>query len=131
MFYKKQDVDSALICSFCSEVLRDPRSLTCGASACHECIKKQIKTNNELECLFCKEKHLAPNQERGFPPNLIALKLLDSKAENVFRNQVVDSLDSKLANMESELAEMQVKREKMSANIEVEYDKIHDQCSKL
>jgi hypothetical protein len=98
MFYKKQDVDSALICSFCSEILRDPRILPCGTSACHECIQSRSNAENELECTFCKRKHVSMDSESGFCPNLALQKLIESKAANItIDHQKVETLESKLA----------------------------------
>jgi hypothetical protein len=124
MFYKKEDVDSALICSFCSEVLRDPRILPCGISACHECIQSKSNADTELDCLFCKGKHLPPDRGDNFYPNLSLLKLIESKAESVTRNQNVESLESKLA-------EIKMQGDQFNINLQNGVDEVQAHCSKL
>jgi hypothetical protein len=97
MFYKKEDVDSALICPFCSEILRDPRLLPCGSSACHECIQNRSDNEYQVDCLACKNKHAPIDKVNGFYPNNIVLKLIESKASDVYRGKQVESLKQKLA----------------------------------
>jgi hypothetical protein len=110
MFYRKEEIDSALICSFCSETMRDPRILPCGTSACHECIRSRSNADYELECLYCTEKHTAPNQERGFYPNMCLQKILESKVESA----IAENLETKI----------QTKSEALPVKLEIGADKI-------
>jgi hypothetical protein len=99
MFYKKEEVDTALTCSICSENFNkesDPRNLPCGESACHRCIQFESNANNEFDCSFCHNNHKSPNDE-GFPPNLTASRLIKAKCDQVERNEEAEKLRLKLA----------------------------------
>jgi hypothetical protein len=68
MFYRNEDVDSALLCSICSETFRegDPRLLPCGEWACNECIQRLTNSQNEFNCSLCHQKHRSTSQD-GLP----------------------------------------------------------------
>jgi hypothetical protein len=125
MFYKKEEVDLVMLCSICSDFFQDndPRMLPCGESACHRCIKSASDANNEFKCLFCEEQH-KPSSEKGFPPNLALLKLIKTKANEVYRNSNVKKLNSKLA-------EGRQKSDDLKANFENGTDQVKEHCIKL
>jgi hypothetical protein len=107
MFYKKEEVDSVLLCSICSEVFQDndPRILPCGESACQTCILKSSNSDSELDCSFCHQKH-KPCSVDGFLSNLAILKLIKTKADQVYRNPSVEKLRSKLAKVTETCADL-------------------------
>jgi hypothetical protein len=100
MFYKKEEVDSVLICPLCTGILRDPRILPCGTTACHSCIQQRSDSENQFECQTCREKH-QPSRPEGFFPNKIVLKLIESKASDVYRGEKVERLKSMLDEIKS------------------------------
>ncbi len=117
MFYKKEDIDSHFICPFCSETLRDPRILRCGISACHECIQNRIDPDTqELECSSCMKKHSPANNEEGFYSNVVFSRLIETKANQVYRSQIVDKLKSKLDKLKTECEEFSANLDKGQAN---------------
>jgi hypothetical protein len=125
MFYKKEDIDSALICLYCDNNLRDPRILPCGASACHECIQSRIDTNSqELECLICHKKHVPQNKEEGFFPNLALLKIIESKSSEVNRGQRVDIFKLKLV-------EIKKLGDEFKVSLDTGADEIKEYCIQL
>jgi hypothetical protein len=125
MFYRKEEVDSVLMCSICSDIFQDsdPRILPCGESACHNCIQSSSDANNELECQICKEKH-KPASDKGFPRNLGLSRLTKTKADQVYRNSNVEELKSKLD-------EIKVKSDDLKANFDNGTDQIKEYCIQL
>jgi hypothetical protein len=125
MFYKKEDVDSVLVCSLCSEILRDPRILPCGESACHECIQVRSDANSKLShCPNCQKSHTPSSKKNGFVPNLALVKLVQSKAENVSRDQKVEHLRAKLE-------EMRTSCEGLDAILSKGCDQVKEHCIEL
>jgi hypothetical protein len=126
MFYKKEDDDLILLCAICLDVFQDddPRILPCGQSACHKCIQK-LNDNSEskFKCSFCNDNHRSATK-KGFPLNLIALKLLRAKADKVYRNPSVDKLIQKLS-------EVKEKTDDLDANIANGVGQISEYCSQL
>jgi hypothetical protein len=126
MFYKKEEVDSALMCLICSEIFQDndPRMLPCGESACHRCIHDAIDVdNNCFKCCFCNEKH-KPASGKGFPPNRAILRLFEAKADQVYRNSNVERLLLKLAEVKKE-------SDQFKADISNGTDQIKEHCLQL
>jgi hypothetical protein len=125
MFYKKEEVDSVLLCSICSDVFQDndPRMLPCGESACHRCISSSSDAHAEFECKICNEKH-RPSSHEGFPPNLILLRLTKTKADQVYRNPNVDKLSSKLAELRQGIDDLEF-------NIKNGADQVKEFCIQL
>jgi hypothetical protein len=123
MFYKKEEVDSALTCSVCSRIFHDPRNLPCGETACHGCIQSSSDANNEFKCHFCEEKH-KPDSEKGFPPSQACLKMMKAKASEVSRNKGVEKLRSKLE-------EVKQKNDLFKASLDNGTDQVEEYCNKL
>jgi hypothetical protein len=124
MFYRKEEIDCVLACTFCSEVMTDPRILPCGASACHKCIRHRSNADNELECLFCKRKHSPIHSSSGFCPKLALRKLIETRPESVQRNRDVDELVL-------QLAEIKQICDKFKHNRESRVDEINEHRIKL
>jgi hypothetical protein len=118
MFYKKEDVNEIITCQICSRVYDDPRILPCGETACHEC----IKSNGDwfLNCEFCKQVHQAPDKQ-GFPPNKQLAKLILTKADNVYRNEIADRLKEKLEKIKS-------KSDILELNLKNGNDEVYEHC---
>ena len=108
MFYRKEEVDSAMLCSICSDVFQDadPRILPCGDSACNKCIEESTNSQNEFNCSPCHQKHI-PLRKEGFPVNKAILKLFKAKADQVYRNRDVETFRSKLADLKKKTDELQ------------------------
>jgi hypothetical protein len=125
MFYKQEEVNSILLCSICWDTFQDndPRLLPCGESACQRCIENASDANNQLNCLRCQSSH-GPSSEEGFPPNLIAQRLTRTKAQEVYRNQNVEKLRSKLT-------EVKEKADDLKTNFENGTDEVKEYCIKL
>jgi hypothetical protein len=124
MFYKKEDVESALICTFCSNIFKDPRLLPCGISACHECILSRCDLNKQFTCLSCDEEHQPTNKEGIFYPNKSLVKIITANAREVSRGPSVESLKSKLV-------EIKMMNEELKANLDNGVDQVRDHCVKL
>ncbi|XP_036952967.1 nuclear factor 7, brain-like [Acanthopagrus latus] len=70
-------VESYLSCHVCSEIFRDPVSLSCSHSFCSSCLKKHWEQAKKKNCPTCKRKY-----SKGFPPVNVPLKeLADSFVE--------------------------------------------------
>jgi hypothetical protein len=112
MFYKKEEANLALICSICSHIFQDadPRVLPCGESACQSCIQNACDSNNQFKCSSCHENHQQV-AEKGFPVNKGLLKLMKTKADQVYRNKKVVNLGSKLAQIKTKVDELESKFE--------------------
>jgi hypothetical protein len=125
MFYRKDDVDEAIICGMCDNIYKDPRVLPCGESACHECIELLIKsdTNKEFLCNFCQKTHTYLEKE-GFISNCALMKLLKAKAETVYRNAKVEELKKKLVDIKS-------KCEEFKLSLENGVDQVREHCIRL
>ncbi len=117
MFYKKEDVDSHLICPLCSEFFRDPWLLPCGMSACHECIRA-------IKCPDCKQQHTPADKSHGFLTNKILLKLIESKSSDVYRGKQVENLKTKLA-------EIKNSRDNFKADLKNATENIQENCFQL
>ncbi|CAJ1069458.1 nuclear factor 7%2C brain-like isoform X1 [Xyrichtys novacula] len=63
-----------LNCHVCSEIFRDPVSLSCNHSFCSSCLQKFWKQNKNKNCPICKRKSLLDNPE----VNLTLKELADS-----------------------------------------------------
>jgi hypothetical protein len=125
MFYRKEDVDEAIICGICNSTYKSPRVLPCSESACHECIQFIIQTdpNQEFACNFCHKKH-KPFGKDGFPLNGALIKLLKAKAVNIYRNDRVEELKEKLAEIKS-------KCEQFKLNLDNDVDQVEKRCIRL
>ncbi len=121
MFFKQDEIDSALNCPICSDTFQDPRILPCGESACHKWI--QTSTDHEFNCSFCHKTH-KPADNHGFPPNLVIQKLLKAQPDQVYRNQKVENLNSKLAVLTS-------KSDELKQNLQSGTDQIVEYCIQL
>jgi hypothetical protein len=125
MFYRKEDVDEAIICGICNSIYKSPRVLPCSESACHECIQFIIQTdpNQEFACNFCHEKH-TPLGKDGFPVNGALMKLLKAKAGTVCRSAKVEELKHKLLDIKSKCSEFKM-------NLDNGVDQISQHCIRL
>jgi hypothetical protein len=103
MFYRKEDVNDVITCPVCREIYNDPRNLPCGEAACNNCILKLIELSNgeDFECSICSNKHDKPVGNREFFLVIPLVKLIKARAEHVYRNQNVDDLKAKLAEINS------------------------------
>jgi hypothetical protein len=79
---------------------------------------------DELDCLFCKNKHSPLKKEDGFYTNLGLLELVESKANHVYRGENVENLKSKLA-------DLQTKSDECKANLENGTDQVKEYCLHL
>ncbi|CAL4101029.1 unnamed protein product, partial [Meganyctiphanes norvegica] len=76
-------MDSLLECEVCmeryTEIKRRPRSLPCGHSMCHTCIKDSLKTHmGYLECPFCRHTCCdTPKTAEDFPATFAILRILE------------------------------------------------------
>jgi Zn-dependent metalloprotease len=143
MLFNQEYVNEAIICGICNTVLKNPRLLPCSESACHECIQFKIYTdpNQEFNCQFCKRKH-TPGKD-GFPLNGALMKLLIAKSDsNVYRNEQVDRLKEKLADIKSKCGKFELSSEngvdqvrknckQLRKQVEVETEKLINEAHKF
>ena len=74
----------ALKCKICQESydesLRCPRMLTCGHTACEECINNSIKTATQnrahVQCFFCRAVQSRVEQASDLPKNFTIIELI-------------------------------------------------------
>jgi hypothetical protein len=125
MFYRKEDVDEAIICGICTNIYKDPRFLPCSESACHECIQSAIQNhpNKEFDCNFCHSKH-TPSGKDGFPLNGALMKLMKAKADSVDRGARIKQLTDKLV-------ETKDKCDEFRFNLENGVDQVREHCIRL
>jgi hypothetical protein len=112
-----------LICPFCNNILNDPRILPC-CSACNDCIKDQSDADQVLECPKCKKRHTPEDKEAGFYPNDALLKLIETRASDVYRGKQVESLKPKLSEIKKLIDEFKFE-------IDNRTDRVHELCIKL
>jgi hypothetical protein len=126
MFYKEEDVANVIKCGICSQTYKDPRLLPCGESACHECIIDSILRNQEkqFECVFCKEIHQPCYKNSEFYPNKGLYKLVEKKAEEVYRFEGYENLKHKLG-------EIKTKCEGLETNTSNGIYQIQEHCNKM
>ena len=91
MFYAENQIQSLLDCQVCEAKFEDPRILSCGISYCSKCILSMLTTDKRrIKCKNCAKTHEVP--EDGFPPNLVAVKFLQLKANEVIQSKLVDDI---------------------------------------
>ena len=75
---------SHLECSLCRNRFTDPRILPCGHTFCLECIRKQIKSNEQNACAKCRQQwNLTPKSVSNLPKNFgLAAIILAANNEN-------------------------------------------------
>ena len=76
-----KNLSKMFVCRFNStflHILKEPKMLPCGYTACTECIANALDKSGTLKCPFekCKEKH--------------AIKSIDSLIKNVMVNEIID-----------------------------------------
>ena len=84
-------IGDLLLCPVCKEVLRQPRTLPCQHSLCHECLKTLISNIDKLEqknsdfpCPVCRAVTKLPKassveiQVVSFPINRLVLSMMDA-----------------------------------------------------
>jgi hypothetical protein len=129
MLDQQREVNDAFTCFICSGKFNDPRILPCGASACHKCIQKKslLSTNmpgEGFECPYCYANHQSANERHGFPSNLVLLKLLEAKVDDVYRSRHLDEL-------RLTLTEIRVRFEEFSNNLNNGEEQTKGYCDKL
>ena len=100
MFYEKDAIDDVLKCPGCSLVFVEPFVLPCGQHLCGSCIESALDAKRTgLVCKWCTAAyHRVPGEEHGgqFPLSKVALKLLEKRPSEVYRNQSVEQLKALL-----------------------------------
>ena len=95
MFYKENEIDGLLNCSYCRFKYDDPRNVSCGNSFCMPCIEFLTKEeSNGFQCPVCDEFHEQP--KNGFSKNINLAKLCEKRANKVYRSPLADALDAQL-----------------------------------
>ena len=124
MFYQEKEINEIIICPYCKLKYKDPRILPCGRSLCFDCIELLMsKTNNKLNCPFCKEPHENKN-DYGFYKNLELARLAEKKANEVYRSKSSELLKSKL----NELIQ---RSDVLCQNNKIGLDKVKEHCNNL
>ena len=59
-------------------IIKNPKRLPCGYTACNDCIEQLIQDGNKLECKFCRKFHRIP---RDLTRNVNIEYALDSSLE--------------------------------------------------
>jgi hypothetical protein len=123
MFYKQKEVDQTITCQICARLFKDPRNLPCGETACLECIQHLIKSSQDekFECTLCKSDHAISSE---FPMSKLAVKLMDTKPDHVYRNPIVTELQANLVEIKQRNDEL----ERLMSN---GADVITERCVKL
>jgi DNA-directed RNA polymerase subunit RPC12/RpoP len=123
MFYGEEEIASNLVCPRCKVKFVDPRIIVpCLETLCINCIEEltDVKTN-EINCHFCRVKHLIP--AAGFGPNKLMAQLLSLKANEVSRSANVEAVKEKLSRIEQ-------LKDQLKTNIETSELIINEQWSR-
>jgi hypothetical protein len=118
MFYCEEEIASSLICPKCQRKFVDPRIIVpCCETLCMSCIEAASSRHlNEFDCHFCGLKHALP--EAGFAPNKTIARLLDLRANELFRGSSIEKLKEKLARIQKRVdtARSEVSRSRLVLN---------------
>ena len=74
------NIQKILECAVCSEILCNPRTLTCDHSFCKECIDKIAKFTEDLisvKCPLCETEEIVEDDLSNLKPPLILKQMLD------------------------------------------------------
>lgn len=116
MFYKEEEIIEELHCPKCRRRFSDPRIIPCGQTYCQMCIRDLVeayedKKRDTFKCPSCASKHPIP-PETGFPPNLVAVRLLKKSSNEVYRSKNVERLKDVLNRIQHDILEFEKNRTK-------------------
>ena len=128
MFYKRYEIDSHLTCPKCLRRFDIPIGLPCGFCICETCLQQLTysqticiltgaKTNWEIDCPFCKEKHQVP--EDNFP-------IMQSVADLLSLNPSRETHDIVFNEFKTILNEFGVKMEDLKKDLTQSFEKINE-----
>ena len=120
MFYEENAINELTTCPYCKNKYDDPRALPCGISMCFGCI--QILTENlSLNCV-CKQSHKIPPD--GFFKNTVVAKLTETRANEVYRGEIVEELKQNLKRIKQQM-------DSFNKDMNVGRDKIIEYCNSV
>jgi hypothetical protein len=123
MFYKQRDVEQAITCQLCSDLLQDPKTAALRRrTACPQCIRNLSKSGSEFNCTFCNKMH---ESYQKFPLNRALLKLIQATPGPADQDtQLAEQLRDKLA-------EMKRQYDQFERSIRAGLDEITEKCEQL
>jgi hypothetical protein len=113
LFFREEEIKAELKCSVCLNIYEDPRILPCGDSVCFACITINKNTSienclvkNSIKCAVCEE-YVNIKRVDDLPKNKALAKLINKKANTVYRNKSVEELKENLKKILSRVEQLQ------------------------